>query len=89
MRARAVAHPHVVVFACVSLFACVWRCVFQTCLSGNEVEEVLWDKYGITLEDMAAAGCVPPPAQLLSLRMTESEYVPETSPVLPGLRQHT
>jgi hypothetical protein len=61
---------------CACLPACVRVAVCEMRLSGNQVEEVLWDKYGITLEDMAAAGCVPPPPQLLSLRMTESEYVP-------------
>ena len=45
------------------------------------MEQVLWDKYGITLSDMAASGCVPPPPQLLSLRMTESEYVKHVSNV--------
>jgi hypothetical protein len=45
------------------------------------VEQVLWDKYAITLSDMAARGWVRPPPQLLSLRMTESEYVKYVSNV--------
>ena len=38
------------------------------------MEEVLLFKYDTSLADLAAAGCAPPPPQLVSLRMTDAEW---------------